>query len=218
MVRYLIFDESGNMGTNGRYFVISCIDTTNLKALYNTMQRKIRKAQVLFPELAALHTHEIKAKDAYPCVKYHIAECIARKDVSISYIVADLFHVKPYLLDDKNIFYNYMMKLLIECIVTKDDDIVHIIYDNHSTKVGSVNSMEEYLKLALIYEKQYDVKLIFTSMDSNAKNAYHVQAADYVANALYSHYEYKRDDYYAIYKPLFKDKLLFPISKFGLEK
>lgn len=215
MVRYLIFDESGNLGTNGRYFVISCIDTTNAKSLYNIMQRKIHQAQIKFPNLAALHTHEIKAKDAYPCVKYHIAECIAKKNVSISYIVADLFHVKPHLLDDKNIFYNYMMKLLIEYIVSKDDDIVHIIYDNHSTKVGSANSMEEYLKLSLNYEKQFDVSLLFSSMDSNAKNAYHVQAADYVANALYSHYEYGVDDYYNIYKPLFNSRLLFPQSKFG---
>lgn len=216
MCRYLIFDESGNLGTNGRYFVISCIDTNNIKPLYNIMQHKIRQAQVKFPDLAALHTHEIKAKDAYPCVKYHIAECIARKDVSISYIVADLFHVKPQLLDDKNIFYNYMMKLLMECIVTREDDIINVVYDNHSTKVGSVNSMEEYLKLSFVYEKQYDVALSFTSMDSNARNAYHVQAADYVANALYSHYEFGVDDYYKVYRPLFRNKLLFPQSKFGL--
>ena len=133
MVRYLIFDESGNLGTNGRYFVISCIDTANAKSLYNIMQRKIHQAQVKFPALAALHTHEIKAKDAYPCVKYHIAECIAKKDVSISYIAADLFHVKPQLLDDKNIFYNYMMKLLIEYIFSMNDDVVHIIFRDKET-------------------------------------------------------------------------------------
>ena len=33
--RYLIFDESGNLGTSGRYFVIACIDTYNYKALHN---------------------------------------------------------------------------------------------------------------------------------------------------------------------------------------
>lgn len=30
--RYLIFDESGNLGSSGRYFVIACIDTSNYKA------------------------------------------------------------------------------------------------------------------------------------------------------------------------------------------
>ena len=216
MCRYLIFDESGNLGSKGRYFVISCIDTENYKPLYNIMQRKILQAQNSFPCLGALHTHEIKAKDAYPCVKYHIAECIAKKDVSISYIVADLKHVKPNLLEEKNIFYNYLMKLLMEKIVTHKDTEINVIYDNHSTKVGSVNSMDEYLKLSFIYERDFDVSLSFTSMDSNARNAYHVQAADYVANALYSHYEFHVDDYYNIYRPLVKNKLLFPLGKFGL--
>lgn len=216
MSRYLIFDESGNLGPSGRFFVISCIDTDNYKPLYNMMQRKILQAQRLFPVLGSLHTHEIKAKEAYPCVKYHMAECIANKDISISYIVADLKHIKPSLLKDKNILYNFLMKLLMETIVTHEDSEINVIYDNHTTKVGSVNSMEEYLKLSFVYERNFDVTLNFKSMDSNAKNAYHVQAADYVANALYAHYEYKVDDYYKIYKPLVKNKLLFPQGKFRL--
>ena len=79
--RCLIFDESGNLGSLGRYFVIACIDTRNAKELHNIMKRKLGKAKELFPELARLHTHEIKAKDAYPCVKYHILECIASKNL-----------------------------------------------------------------------------------------------------------------------------------------
>lgn len=35
--RCIIFDESGNMGNSGRYFVIACIDTTECKALHNIM-------------------------------------------------------------------------------------------------------------------------------------------------------------------------------------
>lgn len=216
MSRYLIFDESGNLGAKGRYYVISCIDTANYKPLYNIMQKKILQARKQFPDLGALHTHEIKAKDAYPCVKYHMAECIAKKNISISYIVADLKHVKPSLLHEQNIFYNFLMKLLVETIITKNDNDINIIYDNHTTKVGSVNSMEEYLKLSFIYEKNLDLSMTFKSMDSNGKNAYHVQAADYVANALYSHYEYNFDDYYKIYRPLVANKLLFPLGKFGL--
>ena len=39
--RCLIFDESGNLGTSGRYFVISCIDTRNAKSLHNIMKKKL---------------------------------------------------------------------------------------------------------------------------------------------------------------------------------
>lgn len=101
--RCLIFDESGNMGTLGRYFVISCIDTRNAKALHNVMKRKLKQAGNKFPDLKTLHVHEIKAKDAYPCVKYHLLECIAAKDISVSYIVVDLEHIEKKLLKDKNI-------------------------------------------------------------------------------------------------------------------
>ena len=107
--RYLIIDESGNLGSSGRYFVIACIEAPAYKPLNNMMKRKLGKAKILFPELGMLHAHEIKAKDAYPSVKYHILESIAKKEVSISYIVADLNHVKQSLLQDKNIFYNYLM-------------------------------------------------------------------------------------------------------------
>lgn len=102
--RYLIFDESGNLGASGRYFVISCIDTYEYKALHNMVKRKLRQAKDLFPDLAVLHSHEIKAKDAYPCVKDHLLECIAKKNLSVSYIVADLQYVESNLLQDKNIF------------------------------------------------------------------------------------------------------------------
>lgn len=216
MNRYLIFDESGNLGSKGRFFVIACIDTDNYKPLNNVMKRKLGTAKKLFIELASLHAHEIKAKDAYPCIKYHIAEVLASKDIKISYIVADLQHIRPALLEQKNIFYNYLMKLLLDQLITKDDagNEIHIIYDNHTTKVGSVNSLEEYLLLHFIYEKGYDIKLHFKSMDSDAANAYMVQAADYAANAIYSHYEYNVSTYYDLLKHILRHKIHFPPKKF----
>ena len=140
--RCIIFDESGNLGTKGRYFVIACIDTMDYKSLHNIMHRKLGLAKKKFTELAKLHSHEIKAKEAYPCVKYHILECIATKDVKISYIVADLSHTKPNLLEDKNIFYNFLMKLLLDSIISEKDNntTINIICDNKTTKVASANS------------------------------------------------------------------------------
>ena len=40
--RCLLFDESGNLGSDGRYFVISCIDTFNGKEIHNILKRKIK--------------------------------------------------------------------------------------------------------------------------------------------------------------------------------
>ena len=77
----------------------------NAKSLHNIMKRKLKQAGDKFPELKTLHAHEIKAKDAYPCVKYHILESILSKDVTISYIVVDLHYTEERLLKDKNIFH-----------------------------------------------------------------------------------------------------------------
>ena len=49
--RHLIFDESGNLGKDGRYFVIACIDTNNIKELHNIMKRKIETARLKFPTM-----------------------------------------------------------------------------------------------------------------------------------------------------------------------
>ena len=215
--RCLIFDESGNLGNSGRYFVIACIDTKNYKSLHNVMRNKLRIAKKKFPELACLHSNEIKAKDAYPCIKYHILETIAGKELSISYIVADLKHVKPSLLIEKNIFYNYLIKILIDHLVSKADNgtTINIICDNHTTKVASANSFEEYIKLHLLYEKNYDINLNILYMDSDDKHAYPVQAADYVANALYGYFEYGDTLYFDRFSQKLAQKLRFPLKIFG---
>lgn len=181
------------------------------------MKKKLGTAKQIFQELACLHSNEIKAKDAYPCIKYHVLESIARKDLSISYIVADLKYVKPNLLEDKNIFYNFLMKLLIDSLVSDEDDstILNIICDNHTTKIASGNSFAEYIKLHLIYEKEYNINLNVVYMDSDDRNAYPVQAADYVANALYSWFEYKNKIYYDRFKFKVHSALKFPYKYFG---
>ena len=60
-----------------------------------------------------------------------------------------------------------------------------------------------------------DVEINFEYKDSDAKDAFIIQAADYVANALYSKYEYKKD----IYANLFSHKINitqhFPYKTFG---
>ena len=163
------------------------------------------------------HAHEIKAKDAYPCVKYHILECIKSKDLSISYIVVDLEHVKPSLLNDKNILYNFVMKILLDRIITTRDKgtKINILCDNKTTKITSKNSFEDYIKIHFNYEKDYDIDLNVRYIDSDAGDAFVIQAADYVANAIYVNYEYN----HGIYKGVLDEKLNvvehFPYEKFG---
>ncbi len=215
--RCLIFDESGNLGASGRYFVISCIDTKNAKSLHNVMKRKLKQAGDKFPELKALHAHEIKAKDAYPCVKYHLLECIVSKDVTVSYIVVDLKHVEQRLLNDKNIMYNFASKILISKLITKNDEgtRINILFDNKTTKIASKNSLREYIIAHIVYEEGLDVDINFEYKDSDAGDAFIIQAADYVANALYNKFEYGNDIYADIVTPVLNVTQYFPYKNFG---
>lgn len=209
--RCLIIDESGNLGRQGRYFVIACIDTTNRKALHNIMRRKLGVAKTMFPNMVA-HSNEVKACDAYPAVKYHILECISSKEVKISYIVADLNNVKPKLLVDKNILYNFLLGLLLEDLITRADNgkTINIICDKKTTKIASGNSFDEYIKLKFIYKKNLDIDINVTYLDSDAKDAFIVQAADYVANAIYTHYEYSNSLYYNVIEKTITVRERFP--------
>lgn len=213
--RCLIFDESGNLGSQGRYFVIACIETFEYKSLHNIMKNKLGKAKIQFPNIIT-HSHEIKAADAFPMVKYHILESIAQKNISVSYIVADLKYVQPRLLQDKNIFYNYLMRLLLDHLITPTDTKINILCDNKTTKVASMNSFSDYIYLHYIYEQQYyQLNLNVQYLDSDAKNSFSIQAADYVANALYLNYEYNKPIYKDIFNPIVKNALHFPYKNFG---
>lgn len=215
--RCLIFDESGNLGISGRYFVISCIDTKNTKSLHNIMKRKLKVAKLTFPELGKLHANEIKAKDAYPCIKYHLLECIVTKMVTISYIVLDLNYIKPALLKDKNILYNFASKILISKLITKRDEgtTVNIIFDNKTSKITSKDSLKDYIKTFLVCEEGLDVNINFEYKDSDANDAFIIQAADYVANALYGKYEYGDEIYSDIITSKISQIQLFPYKNFG---
>lgn len=215
--RCLIFDESGNLGISGRYFVTSCIDTMNAKSLHNIMKRKLKQAGDKFPELKTLHVHEIKAKDAYPCVKYHILESILSKEVTISYIVVDLHYIEERLLKDKNILYNFAAKILISKLITKADEgkTVNILFDNKTTKIASKNSLREYIIAYIVYEQGLDVNINFEYKDSDAGDAFVIQAADYIANGLYAHYEYSNEIYENMIRKNVKVVQHFPYKNFG---
>ena len=212
----LIFDESGNMGTSGRYFVISCIETNNPKEIHNIVKKKLLKVKREFPNLK-FQGRELKAAKALPLIKELILESVCNKDIKISYIVIDLKHIEPRLLKDKNLLYNYACKLLISRIVPSklDGSLLNIWFDNHTTKVHSRNSFSDYIKIELIYNNHIvdDVQVCY--IDSDAGDAYVVQAADYIANALYAKYEYGNNRYFNLIKSKLNICEHFPYDKFS---
>lgn len=212
----LNFDESGNLGKQGRYFTLACIQTSDLKPLTNVMKNKaVLKTKQKFPEFSS--AKEIKASEAYPPIKDYFLRKITSKDIKIRYIVADLEHVKKQLLDDENLLYNYLLKFIIEPVArTKGLKDLVINLDKRSIKVKSTNTFEDYIKIKLRYESNLDIGISVNYFES--QNSYAIQAADFVANAIYSKYEYRREYYYELIKHKIIQSELFPKKYFGQSK
>jgi hypothetical protein len=213
----LNFDESGNLGKQGRYFTIACVETTNTKPLSNVMKKAVLKTKKTFAEFET--NDEIKASDAYPLIKDYFLRKITSKDIKIRYIVADLHHVKKQLLDDENLLYNFMLKFIIEPVALKRG-LKHLIInlDKRTIKVESTNSFENYIKIRLNYELNLDLKIEVKYIES--QNSYAIQAADFIANAINSKYEYGKghDFNYKTIEDKIVQKEHFPRSYFGQKK
>ncbi|WP_308722521.1 DUF3800 domain-containing protein [Paenibacillus polysaccharolyticus] len=216
MIKVILnFDESGNLGTQGRYFTIACVAGSNLRPLENVMNRSIVNVKKQFERFS--ESREIKASDSNQIIKDYILRKIASKDIEIKYIVADLQYVKPELLKDENLLYNFMLKfLIVPMCKRKNLKELTINLDKRSIKVGSENSFEDYIKIKVNYECGFPVKIKVNYIES--QNSVLIQAADFVANAINTNYEYGYDYYYNLIKPRIEHAVRFPYQHFGTDK
>lgn len=208
----LNFDESGNMGRDGRYFTISCIETTDPRPLKNTMKNGGLKVKRKFPSYK--DENEIKAVDSNPVIKDYMLRRIASKDIKIRYIVADLPHVKKRLIEDENLLYNFMLHYVILPVARyRNVDHIEINLDKRTIKVKSTNSFKDYINLKINYELGKDIQVDVNYVES--QNSYAIQAADFVANAINSYYEYGHEYYYNLFESKIIQNERFPRNHFG---
>ncbi len=213
---FMYFDESGNLGKKGKYFVIACILTKKQKSLHNTMKKTLKKIKNNNPELH-FDGHELKANKASKNVKEFIINRICSNDIEISYIVAEKRHVEEQLIKDQNRFYNFLLKILLDNYkhIFRDNK-VNLILDNKSIKVKSLslNSFEDYINLHINYELRLNSKINVEYRDSKAGDAFNIQAVDYIANAVGSYYEHNINTYMPIMSSKIKKIEEFPNCKF----
>jgi hypothetical protein len=110
---------------------------------------------------------------------------------------------------DSNIFYNYLLNVLLADQL-KNADMVHITLDNRAVKVGSDNSFEDCLKTKCWGElaMQTNISVRYDNSDQN----YGIWIADWIANFVWRHYEKEIHEGYSELKyldDLFAEKILF---------
>ncbi len=109
------------------------------------------------------------------CTSLRIISITARKE-----------KVLEHLRTDTNIFYNYMLGMLLPDTIKKDTT-AEIIIDKRTIKVGSGRSFEDYIKTKCWGELQIttDIKCSYDESDKNEG----IWVADWVANFIWRRYE-----------------------------
>ena len=216
---YLILDESGNLHKNSkdRYFIIEGYLTNN--AL---------KARQLFKK--ELSTYKINNNlDNMVEIKGSMIKNYDKRNMLLSIsnkMSKNNFYIPVFIVIDKNnlekpiekvnILYNYFIKLLVTRLATlnliNNQANLIIKLDNKTIKVGSINTLEEYLQGEFYFNSKINLDKVYY-VDS-AKN-FEIQLADFICNYYWRCYE--KESIKAINIKFMKIEILyFPPHNFGI--
>ncbi|OGZ96066.1 MAG: hypothetical protein A2676_01900 [Candidatus Sungbacteria bacterium RIFCSPHIGHO2_01_FULL_51_22] len=202
-MKTFFIDESGDLGTKGRYFVITLLAPQKSKRISNFMRKFCAKNSL----------QEVKASQlSFPQKQFVFNKLCSANDYTISYIAADKLNIdNKKILEDKNLCYNYLFSFLVKKTVKSTQEDITFLLDNHSTKVKSINSLADYIKIKAFTQWGFTHDLSIRYVDS--KDSKVVQAADVVSNAIYAKYTYGKDHFYS--KLTISESIKFPYSKFA---
>jgi hypothetical protein len=200
-MNYLFLDESGSMtvehsDTNG-FFVIAIVNVYDRKKLKRAFKRFISKKK---SELKSMDKDnkmfngenfiELKGSSLIPAFKIEFAEYLMKNNLfQVLYIRVDnsrLIDGKLY--ECKARAFNYILKCALTFYghqnkIKNDKCLLQI--DERNTKTYSINSLEEYLWLDLVIEKQIyqDIEVSYFHSEDNIG----IQVADFFSNLYFSY-------------------------------
>ncbi|MEI6397026.1 MAG: DUF3800 domain-containing protein [Candidatus Taylorbacteria bacterium] len=197
-------DESGDLGQGGeRFFVIASILTEKSSRIKNIVKHFCAKKNI----------KEIKASKLTFSEKQKLLNQLSSvEDHKVFYIAVDKKHIyNTKLFEDKNLIYNYIFQHLIKPIIKNSSTDLDIILDNHSTKVKSINSLREYIRIKAYAEWNIKYNINIRYMDSRECKL--IQMTDVAANCIYGHYLHNKDHFYRMLR--IDKSIRFPHNTFG---
>jgi hypothetical protein len=199
----LFVDESGNLGRGERFFIIAMLQPFKSKRIVNFARDFCAKNNLI----------EIKGAKLNFVQKQSLIDKLTKtNDYVISYIVADKKNIdNDKLFEDPNLLYNYLFSFLIRKTLKANTDDLCILLDNHSTKVKSINSLKDYIKLKAYtqwgFNKSLDIDYI------NSKYSKVIQVTDVVASCIRAKYHHNNPHLYN--RLTIAESIKFPVDKFG---
>lgn len=168
----VFIDESGNLGRGGRYFVLAAVVFDDRNSGSKRIKRLVKRT-ALNVGLAqnGKPLKELKSGNLSFVNRQKFLQLMAKQpDHEIFYFVADKRHVsmlsqgKP-----KNLVYNYFSGLLAREIAKKYPlQDISILFDNRTTKVASMNSLSDYIRINLYTMKSFYGNINVEQADSKS--------------------------------------------------
>lgn len=205
---FIYLDESGDLGFkkgSSKYFVISFIamDTkTNL--ILKRKIKKVKKKHKIGKDV------EIKANKSNHSLRVDVLKEICSLPIEIYSITTKKQGINKSLRKDTNIFYNYMVNLILVPYIERSKiSNLYLIADSRINKVSKGMRFGDYLKYKLFFENSlYKIKLDIQYLDS--LTSYGLQAVDFIANSIFKSYEQENDKYYKVLRgSIIEDKRLY---------
>ena len=216
---YLILDESGNLHKNSkdRYFIIGGYLTNNALKARQLFKKELSTYKINnnLNNMVEVKGSMIKNYDKRT-ILLSMSNKMSKNNFYIPvFIVIDKHNLeKP--IENVNILYNYFIKLLVIRLATlnliNDQANLIIKLDNKTIKVGSINTLEEYLQGEFYFDSKINLNKVYY-IDS-AKN-FEIQLADFICNYYWRCYE-KENIKIENINFMKIEILYFPLNNFGI--
>lgn len=200
------FDRPYRAGGSSRYITIACVLTPAEKE--HLPKRFIRK---LYKKFSWTRQGEVKWADMNAVEREHFARQAYRltethPDIKFFSITTHKQNVQQHMRDDSNLLYNYMIKLLLIDEMSQYQR-VNFYPDQRSIKVASGNSLHDYLRIQLGFEKSTQTELI--TRQSNSSESKNLQFSDMLAGLVQSHFEDKNSRFWNLLDTKIHSRRLF---------
>jgi len=200
---YLFLDESGDLGFDfahkkpSRYFVI-CILTVKGQKNRKLLKTSIRRTLKNKLNFRRRYITELKASSSVVEIKEYVYHHAQKAEFSIYALILNKKKSYVYLEADKNHVYNYITRLLLDCVPVEDATTkVELIVDRSKSK-REIAEFNKYIIANLQSRITPEVPLKIYHSDS--QEAQELQMVDMFAWGIFRKYEKNDIRWYNIFK------------------
>ncbi|ADC66474.1 conserved hypothetical protein [Ferroglobus placidus DSM 10642] len=201
---YVFIDESGDLGfkeTSSRYYVIASVETkdeSKIRDVFKKIRKKLGKKKRDIPEFKFSKTNRK--------IKLLILSKLSELDLSFSAVVLRKESVYPHLRNKQQILHNYITGFIVEVLPLHCRSKIQVVVDKFLSKESDVENFNRYLeyKIGKVCNNLGIIEPSITISHESSQRRPGLQAADFVAGAIFNRYERNVDDYYNLIKPKIK--------------